>query len=86
LYEVTARGQGQYALITKESRLHVIRNTNAGMLLPPQPAMLNKYRPLVGANGPTPLPLMAAEALHDRPVDDVARDLAVAFRRVHAAR
>jgi hypothetical protein len=74
-YDVTARGQGQFPLVPDEKGAprKVIRSMAAGALLSPRPG---------GARAGLPL---AAEVLHGRPIDDVARDVAAAWAGAHAA-
>jgi hypothetical protein len=71
-YEVTARGQGQFPVVTEDPKVgpRVVRNRSVGALVP-RPAGVVIQR-------------LAAEALHDRPVEDVARDVAADWDRTHA--
>jgi hypothetical protein len=71
-YEVTARGQGQFPLVADDKTPpHLVRSTSAGALVPSRdPAQAT-------------LPL-AADVVHGRVVDDVARDVAAAWSRTHA--
>jgi hypothetical protein len=71
--EVTARGQGQFPVIkdaTASAKL--VRNTSAGAVFPPRVA--------AGAAAPQ----LAADLVHGRALDDVARDVAAAWGRTHA--
>jgi hypothetical protein len=95
VYEVAARAQGQYPVTvdatTKQRRL--IRSTAVGMLLPPkapQPATL----PAAGAAQPQNMSTssaltdaakirLAQEVMHDKPFDDVAREIATTWKRLH---
>jgi hypothetical protein len=71
-YEVTARGQGQFPVVVDDPKLpaRVVRSNSAGAILP-RPASLGS-------------PRLAAEALHGRPVDDAARDIAADWARTRA--
>jgi hypothetical protein len=68
---VTARGQGQFPLVPDadpKAAPHLVRSRSAGALLPPQPAPTSPY---------------AADVVHGRGVEDVARDVAAAWDRTH---
>jgi hypothetical protein len=72
-FHVTARAQGQFPVVTTEaSGPRVVRANAAGMLLKPTSAPTH-----AGAR-------LAADVLHDRGVDDVARDIAADWERTHA--
>jgi hypothetical protein len=73
--EVTARGQGQFPIVADDPKLppRVVRGRSVGALLP---------RPFV-ATQPV-APRLAADVMHDRPVDDVTRDVAADWGRAHA--
>jgi hypothetical protein len=68
-FEVTARGQGQFPVVVDDPRLpaRVVRSNSAGAILP---------RP-----GNAGAPRLAAEVIHGRPVDDVAREIAADWAR-----
>jgi hypothetical protein len=71
-FEVTARGQGQFPIVTTPSQApRVVRNGSMGLLLP--------------RRVPVPLlpPRLAADVLHNRTVDDAVREVADAWSRVH---
>jgi hypothetical protein len=73
-YVVTARGQGQFPVMAANAQqpARIVRSHAVGMLLAPRvPAT-------------TPVPRLAAEVLHDRPVDDVAQEIAAAWGAAHA--
>lgn len=71
-HEVTARGQGQFPLVVDDKKAtRVMRAGNVGALLPPKGAQA---------------PVLAADAIHGRLLDDVARDVAAAHKRLHAAK
>jgi hypothetical protein len=72
-YVVTYRGQGQFPVVTDDTtHAHIVRSYSVGMLVPPR-------APPTAAP-----PRLAAEVLHGRPVDDVAREIAAAWGAVHA--
>jgi hypothetical protein len=71
---VTARGQGQFPIVaTGTAAPRLVRSNSVGMLLAPPMA----------ATATTP-PLLAANVVHGRVVDDVARDIAAAWDGAHA--
>ncbi|MBX3188263.1 MAG: hypothetical protein KF819_14680 [Labilithrix sp.] len=92
-YEVSARAQGQYPVITDENAKvkKVIRSANVGVLFPP------KVKAEVPKDGVTPGGSqsvdpriaqsanirLAGEALHDRPLDEVVREVAASWKRLH---
>jgi hypothetical protein len=85
-YEVTARAQGQYPIIRDpQNQPRVIKSNSAGALLQPHAVALARAHAIVGAVGPVALPLLAADAIHDRPLEEALRDIAAAWKRVHGA-
>jgi hypothetical protein len=75
IYQVTARGQGQFpvvAAVDPAAPPHLVKSNAAGALLAPNPV------------GPVPVPVLAAEVVHGRLVDDVAIDVVAAWGRAHA--
>jgi hypothetical protein len=81
--EVTARAQGQFPVVLDENKVpRVMKHANLGVVLPPKSV----------EQGPTPSlsPLagnkaaLAADVLHGRVIDDVARDIVQAWPRLHA--
>lgn len=91
-FDVSARGQGQYPVMvdakTKERRIS--RNLNAGVLLPPK----EKAVPASGvttqslsATDPVVTPgtaiRLAQEVLHEKKLEDGAREIATAWKRLH---
>jgi hypothetical protein len=72
-YDVTARAQGQFPLVVDEKGVRqLVRSTAAGGLVSPRPAA-----PRAGLQ-------LAADVVHGRSVDDVARDVSAAWARAHA--
>jgi hypothetical protein len=99
-WEVSARAQGQYPIVvdnnvsdsTKARR--VVRSAAVGVLFPPKTAALNPTEqpgavttktlqaPTVATE--TAKIRLASEVLHDRPLDDVAREVAASWKKLHA--
>ena len=92
-FEVSARGQGQYPVVIDEKTKakKFIRSNSAGMLLPPKPATV----PASGVTtqsvtdgqrqqGVKEIKVLAHEMLHERSIDDGTRDIASAWKRLHA--
>ncbi|MDB4945319.1 MAG: hypothetical protein JWP97_4853 [Labilithrix sp.] len=90
-YEVSARAQGQYPIVVSaDNRTRkVMRSGAVGVLYPPK-------APVVVATGASPRSVatatpsdstsavrLASEAIHDRPFDDVAREIAASWRTLH---
>ena len=74
-FVVTARGQGQFPVVPDadpKAPPHLVRSSSVGALVPPL------------APGPVPAPPLAADVVHGRLVDDVARDVVAAWDRTHA--
>jgi hypothetical protein len=73
-YDVTARGQGQFPVVADDSKVpaRVVRSHAVGLLFVPRVAP------------PLAAPQLAADLLHGRFVDDVAREIAAAWDRAHA--
>jgi hypothetical protein len=74
-FVVTARGQGQFPLVTDvdpKAPPHLVRSASAGALMPPHPA------------GPVPAAPFAADVVHGRRGDAVARDVVASWDRTHA--
>jgi hypothetical protein len=74
-FVVTARGQGQFPLVAPDPKLapRVIKSYAVGMLVAPRVA------PATTAG-----PRLAAEVLHDRPVQEAAEVVASAWAAAHA--
>jgi hypothetical protein len=71
-YEVTARAQGQFPVQQQDPAAppRLIRSRNLGALLP--------------RNDATASPRLAADVIHGRAVDDVAREITTDWVRTHA--
>ncbi len=74
-YVVTARGQGQFPVVSVDPKLppRIVKSYAVGMLVAPR-----------DIHSPGATPPLAAEVLHDRPVEDVAQDIASAWGAAHA--
>ncbi len=81
--EVTARGQGQFPIVVDDKKAtRVIRASNVGALLAPRSSATT-----TNAQTPAPAALpLAADVIHGRLLDDVARDVASAYKRIHATK
>jgi hypothetical protein len=73
-YVVTDRGQGQFPVVSHDPKqpARIVRSHSVGMLVAPR---------VLSASA---APRLAAEVLHGRPVDDVAREIAAAWGAAHA--
>ncbi|HEY3821595.1 MAG TPA: hypothetical protein VGL81_30720 [Polyangiaceae bacterium] len=72
-FDVTARGQGQFPLVSDEKTPpHLVRGTAAGAFLPPR------------ASGSAPPARLAADVVHGRAIDDVSKDVVAAWSAAHA--
>lgn len=98
-WEVSARAQGQYPIVVDDSdksksiaQRRVMRSGAVGLLLPPKAAPaaaakageVTKTDPNGAADRVAQLRL-AGEVLHDRPLDEVTRDIAASWKKLHAA-
>ncbi len=72
---VTARAQGQFHVkVDPKTHLQTFRTSNAmGVLYPPQPSMLARVKSTT----------LASDVITNRPVADVAKDIASAWSRTH---
>lgn len=78
-FEVTARAQGQFPVVAdpaKKGALRVVKSGALGVLIKPKPGAAKV--PLVNPQ------ILAQDRIHDRPIDDVARDIASEWSRTHA--
>jgi hypothetical protein len=99
VFEVSARAQGQYPVLVdeKSKTRKVMRSSNVGMLLPPkdkvqqanasqvqtqsvpaggQSATSQGYPTVVGAR-------LAQDVMHDKALDDVVREVATTWKKLH---
>lgn len=99
VYEVSARAQGQYPVSVDEATKlrKILRSSAVGMLLPPKAAGEAAARtstssstspqsvaPAAASVPPETLKVrLAQEVLHDRAIDDVTREIATAWNRLH---
>jgi hypothetical protein len=73
-YVVTDRGQGQFPVVSDDpAHAHIVRSHSVGMLVAPRVLSTTTVQPR-----------LAADALHGRPVDDVAQEIAAAWGAAHA--
>lgn len=89
-WEVSARAQGQYPVVLDDAKKEkrVIRSANVGVLLPPKAAPTHVEGPVApqaAAVTDASKMRLAGDVLHDRPLDEVARDIAAAWKRLHPA-
>ncbi len=78
---VTARGQGQFAIVRDGAALRLRKNAHAGALLAPNPAALAKVR----ARTTAPIAVSPArDALDGKTIDDAATVVSAAWQRTHA--
>lgn len=97
-FEVSARAQGQYPIVIAtdaQKTRKVVRSGAVGVLYPPKTtaAAAGTAGTATGATpqaftAPAPTDStvavkLAGEALHDRPFDDVAREIAASWRTLH---
>jgi hypothetical protein len=89
-YDVTARGQGQFPVVAGTDAAHpptLIRSHSVGLLLDRQAIALpsspsSAVTLSVGAPAPA-VPILAADRLHGRLVDEAARDVVSAWTATH---
>lgn len=91
-FEVSARGQGQYPIVLDEKTKirKIVRSHAAGLILPPRPQAV----PASGvqtqsvdrnATARVAIPVrLAHETLNDRAIDDSVKEIAAAWKRLHA--
>ena len=100
-WEVSARAQGQYPILINDTTKarKVIRAASVGVLFPPSPPRVNtevaavldpKTQSLAPSAAGTVTEQvkairLAGEVIHDRPLDDVAREIATTWKKLHAA-
>lgn len=88
IWEVSARAQGQYPVTVGESfrdttkGRRVMRSAAVGVLLPPKAA---QQADSFAAPADAPRPRLAGEVLHDRPLDEVTREVADTWKKLHPA-
>lgn len=92
VFEVSARAQGQYPIVIDDAKVKkVIRSANVGVLFPPKAkAAVPTDTTQPQSTGPSQVTepakiRLAQEVLHDRPLDDVAREIAATWKRLHPA-
>lgn len=91
-WEVSARAQGQYPIVSDDTAKvrKVTRSAAVGVLYPPK-AIAQTTTEQAGSVAPRSVATdvakvrLAGEALHDRPLDDVAKEIATSWKRLHPA-
>jgi hypothetical protein len=80
-WEVSARAQGQYPIVLDDTAKdtprgrRVMRSSAIGVLFPPKtPSPTDTV---------ATVPRLAGEVIHDRPLDDVTREIATAWKKAH---
>lgn len=97
-WEVSARAQGQYPVLTDDTTKarKVIRSASVGVLFPPRvntdmavvvdPKTQSVTTPAAGtATEQAKAIRLAGDVIHDRPVDEVAREIATTWKKLHPA-
>jgi hypothetical protein len=98
-WEVSARAQGQYPVLLDDTlkTRKLIRSSAVGVLFPPRvtpeasaAAAAGATRPQSASASPAAVDpaktvRLASEVIHDRPVDDVAREIAASWKTLHPA-
>jgi hypothetical protein len=97
-WEVSARAQGQYPVLvdTVAKTRKVIRSGAVGVLYPPRATTTDpssaadaKLQSVAASTTVTSDPAktirLAGDVIHDRPLDDVAREIATSWKKLHPA-
>jgi len=93
-WEVSARAQGQYPVVVTDDAAKtkkVIRSANVGVLYPPkaqtttdvQTNSTTTQSTSGGATTTVAKVRLAQEVIHDRPLDEVTKEIATAWKRLH---
>lgn len=101
-WEVSARAQGQYPVVTDEltKKRRIIRSANVGVLLPPKrlqqdsaaagvaqgpvaPQSVDGQKPAGEAVADISKIKLAGDVLHDKPLDEAAKEIAATWKRLH---
>lgn len=90
-WEVSARAQGQFPVVLDEAKKtkRLVRSANVGVLLPPKNAPTQVEGPVAPQAQGAPVTdvsklRLAGDVLHDRPLDDAAKEIAATWKRLHA--
>jgi hypothetical protein len=78
---VTARGQGQFAVVSDTTGSHLRKNLHSGALLAPNPSSVSRIRAAT-ANPNAILP--AADVLDGKSINDAVTEITAAWARTHA--
>ncbi len=96
-WEISARGQGQYPVVVDEvsKTRKIIRSATAGVLFPPRATAELKDADSVAKLStpaapqttiePSKTVRLAGEVMHDRAVDEVLREVAASWKKLHPA-
>lgn len=88
-WQVSARAQGQFPVLTDDSTKirKVIRSSNVGVILPPKakPSDPNGQLSIDPRVATEEKPRLAGEVMHDRALDDVVREVATTWKKLHPA-
>jgi len=94
-WEISARGQGQYPVVVDENlkTRKIIRSATAGVLFPPRATIEVKEAdsvaklsaPAQTTSEPAKPIRLAGEVMHDRAVDEVLREVAASWKKLHPA-
>jgi hypothetical protein len=86
-FEVTARGQGQFPVVADDPKVpaRVVRSNTVGAILPRPATTRSRAGPGGAGDLPSGALRLAAEVVHGRTVDDVARDIVADWARTHAS-
>jgi hypothetical protein len=95
-WEVSARAQGQYPVLVDDTlkTRKLIRSSAVGVLFPPRATTAEvtagaaKTQAVTGSPAvtePVKTVRLAGEFMHDRPFDEVAREIATSWKKLHPA-
>jgi hypothetical protein len=81
-FVVTARAQGQFPVTLDEKKVpRLIHAHGVGALMPPSPDRVARVAQMRKGGG---VPELAQDVLHNRPVEEATREIALAWSRLHA--
>jgi hypothetical protein len=88
-WEVTARAQGQYPVVADSAAKvrRIVRSPDVGMIVPPKKTAAEAagVAQAVGSATSPAAVRLASDVLHERTLDDAAREVATTWRRLHPA-
>lgn len=84
-FTVVARAQGQFPVLVdpQTKRKSVAKNANCGLLLPRPQAVQTTVGPVAPQAHGTMTTIVAVDVLHGRMLEDVTRDIASQWKRLH---